>query len=413
MANINRRQFISNLAIATTFLICPGLKAVGLTDSDNENSQKNKLLVIFLRGAIDGLNIVTPYGDKRYYEYRPTIAIPSPKDDNGLVDLDGFFGLNPGLKSLKPYWDNKSLAFVYASGSPDPTRSHFDAQDYMESGTPGVKSTTSGWMNRLVSVLPKSQSPINTVNFGPIMPRILDGPNKVANISLGKALAKPQVYDRPIINKFFSELYTNSNDELSHNYNEAMKAHHIVIDELQKEMVAANNGAPTPNENFGKQIATLFTGQANITSAFISFGGFDTHVNQGNTKGQLFNHVNNLGNGLANLIEGLGSIYKHTTIVIISEFGRTAHENGNAGTDHGHGNVIWLLGEPIAGGKVYAKFSGLAANELYENRDIPVNTDFRDVLSLILNEHMGISQKELKNIFPDYNLPKQPLPIFG
>ncbi len=411
MIKIHRRQFIKDLTLATAFLACPALKAVSITEDNNNN--ENKLLVIFLRGAIDGLNIVTPYGEKRYYEMRPTIAIPSPKNENGLIDLDSYFGLNPGLDKLMPLWNDKSLAFVYSSGSPDPTRSHFDAQDYMESGTPGVKSTNSGWMNRLISALPKNNSPINTVNFGPTMPRILDGPNKATNVSLGKALLKPQVYDRPIINKYFSQMYVNANKEMSENYTQAMKAHKIFMDELKQDMIEADNGAPLPDQSFGRQIAQLFTGKNNVTSAFISFGGFDTHVNQGSSKGQLYNHVKNLGNGLADLATNLGDIYKQTVIIVISEFGRTAHENGNAGTDHGHGNVIWLIGGPIQGGKVFGKFGGLSPNELYENRDLPVHTDFRDVIGLILNEHMKVSQKDLSDIFPQYNFPKAKLKILG
>lgn len=410
---MKRRQFLSQAALFSLFWLMPPLRGLALSNSDNSLAIENKLLVIFLRGAADGLNIVAPYGDKRYYEMRPTIALPPPKDNGGLIDLDSYFGLNSSLKPLMTLWGDKSLAFVHASGSPDPTRSHFDAQDYMESGTPGVKSTDTGWMNRLLSVLPKNKSPIRAVNFGPTMPRIFDGPNRVADISLGKAVSKPQVYDRPIISQYFGDMYLSRNDELASAYSEGIKAHHTVMDELKQEMVQANNGATPPNSDFGSQIAKLFIGEANVSTAFIAFGGFDTHVNQGSIKGPLFNHLSELSTGLADLATGLGPVYKKTVVVIVSEFGRTARENGNAGTDHGHGNVMWILGGPVKGGKVYGKFGGLADSELYENRDVPVTTDFRSILCTVLDEHMSVSNKELTYIFPGYSYSGKPYDILS
>jgi uncharacterized protein (DUF1501 family) len=315
--------------------------------------------------------------------------------------LDGPFGLHPALASLLPLWRERSLAFVHASGSPDTTRSHFDAQDYMESGTPGVKTTADGWMNRLLGVLPGPRRATEAIAFGPTMPRIFAGKQTVANVSLGRAANAPSALDRPLINAAFDRLYA-GDDALSRAYKEGLTAHKAVLADLQTEMTAADNGAPSPI-GFAtdvQHLAQMVRQDPSIDLAFFALGGWDTHINQGAAEGQLANHLKSLGEGLATLARDLGPAYADTVIVVVSEFGRTAHENGNRGTDHGHGNVMWVMGGPVAGGRIYGDWPGLSHEMLYEGRDLAVTTDFREVLSGILADHMGVSGAALDRIFP-------------
>jgi uncharacterized protein (DUF1501 family) len=383
--------------------ILPGTHAWALSNATS--GSKKKLVVVMLRGAVDGLNVVVPYGDPSYYQARKSIAIPRPGTDNGVIALDNDFGLHPVLAPLMPMWQDKTLAFVTSSGSPDKTRSHFDAQDYMESGVPGMKAVSTGWMNRLVSLLPDNHSPVRALNLGPTIPRILSGPASVANASIGKGGNRPLVVDRPNVEHAFEELYGNRTDALGKAFRDGIEARHTLSKDLEDEMAMSGRGAPSPNEapNFGKTLASLITKDPKIQVAFLAFGGWDTHVNQGAGKGQLANKLTPLGAGLADLCEGLGDQYNDTTIVVMSEFGRTAHENGNGGTDHGHGNVMWLMGGSVRGGKVYGKYNSLASSDLYEGRDLPVSTDFRAVISSVLLGHMGLNGSEMDKIFPNFN----------
>ena len=371
-------------------------KAIGQTNNNK------KLIVIFLRGAIDGLNVIVPYRESGYYEARPTIAIPSPDREGGVLDLDGRFGLNPALTDLMPLWQQNNLAFIHASGSPDPTRSHFEAQDYMETGTPGVKSTANGWMNRLLTITPQD-NPTRAVNVGNTIPLILKGNMAVASVPSGNAKRKLPV-DRQIVNQAFDRLYSGQ-DPLSLAYQEGRKAREIVMKELNKEMMAADRGAPTPI-NFVKdarRLARLMAGDAKTQLGFMALGGWDTHVNQGSIRGRLTRNLKPLGMGLAALIKELGSVYSDTAIVVISEFGRTVAENGNGGTDHGHGNAIWLLGGKVKGGKIYGEWPGLSESALYKGRDLAITTDFRTAIASVLRQHLQISQSNLNSIFPGYS----------
>ncbi|HEY9684008.1 MAG TPA: DUF1501 domain-containing protein [Oculatellaceae cyanobacterium] len=409
---MNRREFLKAASLSTLSLMVPGL--AGWAYSSGIESANKKLIVILLRGGVDGLNIVAPYGDSMYYSLRPRIAVARPGSENGLIDLDSHFGLHPALSPLMPYWQNKTLAFVHSSGSPAPSRSHFDAQDNMESGAPGVRSVTTGWLNRLVSSLPSnSNSSLHAISIGPVLPRIMSGPASIATISKGVQVNK-SLLDRPVVASVFQDLYGSRNDELGKAFKEGMAAHQEINDSLSqpddraammdREQVMANRGAPLPGSNkaYGKQLAQLFRKSPSIQVAFLDFGGFDTHVNEGTGKGQLANHLLPLGQGIADLIEGLGPMYKDTTIVVMSEFGRTAKENGNSGTDHGHGNVMWVLGGDIPGGNVYARWAGLNPTALHEARDLPTSTDFRAVLSYLMNSHMHVSKATLGNVFPDF-----------
>lgn len=407
---MDRRRFLQLLTVSSVYSVLPCLSGWTLS-TGKENANNKRLIVVLLRGGVDGLNVVAPYSDPNYYAFRPTIAIPRPGAELGLIDLDGEFGLHPALAPLMPFWQNKTLAFVHASGSPDPSRSHFDAQDYMETGTPGQKLSTTGWLNRLVSQLPKAQSHLQALSFGPVLPKIFSGPAPVA--CAGKVGGVDRtILDRPVVAQLFEEMYGGRNDNLGKAFAEGIAAHRAINKAMEMptnksqdaEQIIANKGAPLPQNvsNFGKQLANLIRKDKTVQVAFIDFGGWDTHVNQGGGKGQLANHLAPLGQGLADLINGLGDLYKDTTIAIMSEFGRTAKENGNAGTDHGHGNVMCLFGGSVDGGIVYGRWAGLADRNLHENRDLPTSTDFRNVLAYVLSNHIDISDAAITQIFPGF-----------
>ncbi|WP_370454218.1 DUF1501 domain-containing protein [Herminiimonas sp. KBW02] len=388
--------------MAATGLLIPVGSSAWAAAGDAQTANKRKLIVVMLRGAVDGLNVVAPYGDPEYARLRPTIGLAAPGQDNGALDLDGYFGLHPALAPLQTLWNEKKLAFVHASGSPDPTRSHFDAQDYMESGTPGKKSTQDGWLNRMLTILPGPVSPTRAISIGPLMPRILTGRASATNLPAGDAGGKANLLDKPQVGNAFDQLYQN-NEKFGRTYQDAKDAHKEVMSaSLENEMQMANNGAPLPN-GFPKdaaRLAKLMRSDINIQLAFVALGGWDTHANQGSGTGQLANRLAPLGQGLATLAQQLGPVFQDTSIVVMSEFGRTARQNGNGGTDHGHGNVMWLLGGDIAGGKVYGDWQGLSGGGLHEGRDLPVTTDFRAVLAQIAERHLYLNDKQLGQLFP-------------
>ncbi|MBX7198063.1 MAG: DUF1501 domain-containing protein [Rhodospirillaceae bacterium] len=395
MSRFDRRHFLQ-LGAAGTALIPFGRNAFAASAPGNK-----RLVVVLLRGAVDGLNVVVPHAEAAYYEARPTIAIPQPARDGGALDLDGHFGLHPAMAALMPHWRDGTLAFVPASGSPDATRSHFDAQDYMESGTPGQKSTADGWMNRLLTALPVKRTSTTALSFGPTLPRIFAGPSDVATVPLGRAAASPIPLDRPIINAAFDQLYTGE-DALSRAYREGLESHKKVMKDLQADMMAADNGAPSP-DTFGQDaahLARLIKQDPSVNLAFFALGGWDTHVNQGGSDGQLAGRLKPLAEGLAGLATGLGKDYQDTAILVMSEFGRTVHENGNRGTDHGHGNVMWVMGGSVAGGKIHGRWPGLESAALYENRDLAVTTDFRSVIASVLAGHMKLTPGQVAGILP-------------
>jgi len=401
---MNRRSFLTQASLLSLGLLLPGASGWAFSNG-NPDPKAKRLVVVLLRGAVDGLNVVIPYGDSRYYQVRHSIAIARPGQDAGALDLDGRFGLHPSLMPLMPFWQQGSLGFVHAAGSPDPTRSHFDAQDYMESGAPGNKVISTGWMNRLLAQMPENHSPIRALNFGPTMPRIFSGPAPVANIEVSARSGKKSALDRPAVAQAFQELYNDPKDPISKAFQEGMDAKRTISQDLEEEMVMANGGAPLPNNipSFGKQLAKLMTKDPSVQLAFLAFGGWDTHVNQGAGRGQLANRLKPLGQGLADLANGLGPLFDNTTIMLMSEFGRTARENGNGGTDHGHGNAIWVLGGKVHGQKVYGKFNGLGSSDLYEARDVPVLTDFRSVVASVLEQHMGLASAGISKVFPQFS----------
>lgn len=413
-----RRDILKTLSLATgASLLLPlgssGWAAVGAQPASA--TPPRRLVVVFLRGAVDGLSVVVPYGDAAYYQARGSIALARPGLEGGVLDLDGHFGLHPALAALLPLWQAGKLGFVQASGSPDVTRSHFDAQDYMESATPGRKSTPDGWLNRTLGALPElaRATPARAVSIGAVLPRIYAGRNPVANIASGAAATRPTVLDRPAVKTAFDKLYADD-DKTARAYHASQQAHQDVMTALDsgnadngmsREMMAANNGAPLPNgfPDDAARLARLMRNDARVQMAFLALGGWDTHANQGAARGQLANRLAPLGQGLATLADGLGPVFKDTVVVVMSEFGRTVRQNGNGGTDHGHGNVMWVLGGQVAGGKVHGAWPGLDSSALYEGRDLAITTDFRQVLAGVLERHMMLTDTQLSDVLPQFS----------
>ncbi len=408
---LRRDFFMSATAVAGAGLLPVGHTAWAVV-SATQPVAPHRLIVVFLRGAVDGLSVVVPYADPGYHDARSSIALGRPGTEGGVLDLDGHFGLHPALSPLIPLWQSGKLGFVQASGSTDSTRSHFDAQDYMESATPGRKATPDGWLNRLLGALPSGVgepvSPTRAVSIGPVLPRIFSGRNAVVNLAQGKGSSKATLLDRPQVANAFSALYA-GDDKMSRAYQASQQAHREVMasmspTSISDEMKAADNGAP-PATGFpddAARLATLLRRDPRVQIAFMALGGWDTHANQGAATGQLANRLTPLGLGLSQLAAGLGPIFDDTTVVVMSEFGRTVRQNGNAGTDHGHGNVMWLMGGRVAGGKVHGRWPGLDGASLHEGRDLAVTTDFRQVLAEVCERHFRLPDDSLAQIFPGF-----------
>ncbi|MGH9687328.1 MAG: DUF1501 domain-containing protein [Candidatus Acidiferrales bacterium] len=365
---------------------------------------KKKMVVLFQRGAVDGLNVVVPFAEPEYYRLRPTIAIPQPKSgaQGAAIDLDGFFGLHPSLQPLQPLFQNGQLAVVQAVGSPDPSRSHFDAQDFMESGTPGVKSTEDGWLNRAMQNMPERQaSPFRSVAFGPYLPLTLQGAAPaiaIPDLKQFKMYGPPQTVEGG-----FEAMYAQAvNMELRGVASDTFEA----VDMLKKidpEGYQPENGAAYPTSRFGRslqEIAELFKADVGLEVAFLDSGGWDHHVAEGGAEGRLANLLRDLGQGMAAFHQDMGERMADIVFVSMSEFGRTAHENGSGGTDHGHANCMFVMGGSVKGGKVYASWPGMSDGQLYQNRDLAVTTDYRSVLSEIVSNHLG--DRALELVFPGF-----------
>ena len=369
---------------------------------------KKQLVVLFQRGAADGLNIVVPFGEPNYYRMRPTIAIPEPRRGgaDAAVDLDGFFGLHPSLAPLEPLFHKNELAIVHAAGSPDPTRSHFDAQDFMESGTPGVKATEDGWLNRTLEAVPEENaSPFRAVAMGANLPRMLRGEAPaIALPDVRQFKVMAQGAASGVVEGGFEAMYAQTVDQALHGTGaETFEA----IDMLRKadpEKYQPENGAEYPNSRVGKslaQIGQLIKANIGVEVLFLDCGGWDNHVNEGGVQGQLSNLLRDLGQSVAAFHQDMGDRMENIVFVSMSEFGRTAHENGNRGTDHGHANCMFVMGGDVKGGKVYGRWPGLSDHQLNEGRDLVLTTDFRYVLGEILSNHIGVP--DLKPVFPSFD----------
>jgi uncharacterized protein (DUF1501 family) len=402
----SRRIFLRNSALAMVGVGAAPLWLQRALYAQDAPSRRKKILVaIFQRGAADGLNVVVPHGEKAYYSLRPTIAVPRPSAGNAdaAIDLDGFFGLHPSLAPLKPLYDQGHLAIVDAAGSPDPTRSHFDAQDYMESGTPGRKATEGGWMNRALPKAEGKPSPVRAVSLGPTLARTLAGPNPAVAV---QTIAGFQVRDKAA-GAEFEEMYMNSSDPLLRAAGQETFEAVSILQAVQKRPYEPSAGAQYPNGRFGgslKQIAQLIKADVGVEMAFADIGGWDHHVNelgQRASEGQLANLLREYGQALAAFWTDMGDRMADVALVTMSEFGRTAHENGNRGTDHGHANCMFVMGGAVKGGKVYGQWPGLEKEQLYEGRDLALTTDFRDILGELVAKHMG--NGSLDGVFPGFN----------
>jgi uncharacterized protein (DUF1501 family) len=404
----SRRVFLKGSALAMFGVgSMPAWLSRSLYAADTAEGRKKILVAIFQRGAVDGLNMVVPFGEPRYYQLRPSIAIPKPDGTtNSAIDLDGFFGLHPALAPLKPLFDAQHLAIVDAVGSPDPTRSHFDAQDYMESGTPGYKGAADGWLNRALPKESGPASPLRAVSLGDTLARTLRGHNDAVAV---RSLNDFQVHDQSGAATFES-MYENSLDTMLHGTGQETFNAVKIMQSIQKQVYVPANDAKYPNGGFGKslqQIAQLIKANVGVEVAFADIGGWDTHVNETGgqpTNGQLANNLGQFGQALAAFYQDLGDRMEDVTLVTMSEFGRTVKENGDRGTDHGHANVMFVLGGDVRGGKIYGDWPGLQDEQLYDGRDLALTTDFRDVLGELVARHLGNSN--LKSVFPGYENPK-------
>ena len=309
------------------------------------------------------------------------------------------------MSPLKPLWDSKRLAIVHAAGSPDNTRSHFDAQDYMESATPGVKSTSDGWLNRYLQNKKDSErSLFRAVSMTKTMPRVLQGTAPAVAMSSISDFAIRGGKSSANLQGGFEAIYARENDSLAGMGRETFEAVNF-LKKANPAQYQPENGAVYPRNPFGNsllQIAQLIKAGVGLEVAFTDIGGWDTHVNQGNSRGQLGNLLQQFSASLAALYQDLGQRMDDVIILTMSEFGRTVRENGNRGTDHGHANAMFVMGNSVRGGKVYGQWPGLKNDQLYEARDLALTTDFRDVFGEIATRHLG--SKDAKTIFPGYSL---------
>jgi uncharacterized protein (DUF1501 family) len=384
------------------------------------SSRKKILVAIFQRGAADALNIVVPFGEKDYFKMRPTIAIPAPRSASAAgpgsataIDLDGFFALHPSLAALQPLYGAGHLAVVHAVGSPDNTRSHFDAQDYMETATPGVKSTEDGWLNRFLQADPDAEAtPFRAVAVSPRMPLSLEGRAPalaIQNVRGFRFLPGPLAWRDPQAaaqqERAVRELYASTSDPLLRSTAREMFEAVSTLKRLEGENPVGQSAVQYPKGPLGQslsQIAQLIKGGVGLEVAFAEVGGWDNHVNEGGVEGQLAARLKDFGDSLAAFYQDLGDRMADVCVLTMTEFGRTARENGNRGTDHGHASVMLALGGGVKGGKVYGKWPGLAPGQLNQDRDLALTTDFRDVFAEVLVRHLGAGHAS--KIFPGFTV---------
>jgi len=362
------------------------------------------LIAIFQRGAADGISVVPPFGDRNYARARPQIAVQAPSREGAetAIDLDGFFGLHPSLSPLKSIYDEGHFAVVHAVGSPDNTRSHFDAQDYMEAGAPGNKSLADGWLNRYLQGTPKTDSTaFRAIALDSKMPRTLMGSAPAL------ALSKIQDFDVRGGNPrqgASSDLYSAFEAMWRNSTFDAIK----MLKSANPQRFQPENGARYPNGQFGQsllQVSQLIKAEVGLEVGFLDIGGWDTHANQ---QGQLNQRLREYGEGLSAFYHDLGDRMRNVVVLTMTEFGRTIKQNGSGGTDHGHASALFVMGGPVKGGKVYGKWPGLAPEQLFEGRDLALTTDFRDVFSEVLKKHMRAA--DTARVFPGWQ-PGQTLGI--
>jgi len=408
---MERRVFVKSGALAlVTMGLSPSFLRRTAFGMELFNAPKGKVLIcLFQRGAADALNIVVPHGERAYYAMRPSIAIPQPSRNaiGGAIDLDGFFGLHPALAPLKPLYDRKLFAPVHAVGSPSTTRSHFDAQDYMETGTPDNKGTADGWLNRYLAVKGTcdecnlAKTPFRAVSMTPQTPRILEGPS--ATVAMN-SLDEFSVRATGSSAERLEALYRTGSADLVHGTGAEMFDAVKMLRAANPQKYLPQNGAEYPRSQFGLrllQIAQLIKANVGLEIAFADVGGWDTHVNQGSSTGQLAQRLDDFSRSIAALVTDLGDKMDDVVILTMSEFGRMARENGNRGTDHGHAGALFVIGGHVKGGKVYGRWPGLEQEQLFEGRDLALTTDFRSVFAEVVSDHLGA--RALDRIFPGFS----------
>jgi uncharacterized protein (DUF1501 family) len=408
-----RRFFLHRgaLAVAGTAALPDFLVRSVLAEAGPAPGQR--LVVIFQRGAADGLNVVVPHREKNYYAMRPTIAIPQ----NQVIDLDGFFGLHPALAPFKPLYDQGHLAIVHAAGSPDMSRSHFDAQDYMESGTPGLKSTADGWLNRALQAEDachcmghdEEHTAFRALALGAEVPLTLAG--KIPAIALNNVNGFTVAGRGPALSpaaQAFEAMYAHSGDRIFHAAGDETFEAVKMLRAADPAQYTPATGAMYPNTEFGssmRQVAQLLKANLGVEAAFTDVTGWDTHHAQGGVNGQLANRLADFSASIAAFWRDLGDQAENVTVVTMSEFGRTARENGTGGTDHGHANAMFVLGGQVKGGKVYGRWPGLANEQLNQGRDLALTTDYRAVLGEVVTRTLGAENLEL--VFPGARLQRE------
>ncbi len=387
---MNRRDLLTVAAAAAPSLVAGRVWAAPNTDQ--------RLLVVFLRGAYDAANVVIPTGSDFYYQSRPTLQIarPNPADPNAALPLDADWSLHPALKdSIYPLWQKRQIAFVPFAGTDDLSRSHFETQDTIELGQPlqGARNYGSGFMSRLYGQL----SDAKPISFTDQLPLTFRGGKPIPNIGIG-SVGKPGVDDRQA--KLIEQMYRGQ--DLGAAVSEGFAVRDDVYRSISAEMVAANRSAVSPKgfELSARRIGRLM--KTDYTLGFVDVGGWDTHVNEGAATGYLAGRLGELGRGLAGFVDEIGpDAWTNTTVIVISEFGRTFHENGDKGTDHGHGSVYWVMGGGVKGGRIAGEQVPVVQASLNQNRDYPVLTDYRALIGGLVRRTQGLSPARLAQVFPD------------
>lgn len=414
---IDRRAFLKGGGIA---LFATGIGPAFLTRTATAASppggRPKVLVTIFQRGAMDGLAAVAPTGQQSRLEtLRPRLAMSAAKSagDQALIDLDNGFALHPALRPLMPLWRDRDLAIVHGVGSPDPTRSHFDAQAFMETGTPG-RRTAEGWLNRVVGRLGHEASPFGAVALGSSLPRALAGPAKALAIADLEALRVPEALtDTNAGPSPFETLFGEpAGGEGGHGGgpigSEVLAAVRL-LDRIGDDTgnAASDTAVRYPRGRLGaslSQIARLIKADVGLKVAFTSSGGWDTHVLQGTSAGSFARRATVLARSIAAFFEDLGPRRDDVVLSTMTEFGRTVAENGSGGTDHGHGSCLFVIGGGVDGGRVLGSVPTLDRDALHDGRDLPVTTDFRSVFSEVAHRHLGIG--DAAAIFPGWSGPR-------
>ena len=386
---MDRRELIKAFSASASLTLAGRVWAAPATDA--------RMLVVFLRGAYDAANVVVPVGSEFYYASRPTLAVARPDagNPNAALALDAGWGLHPALRdSIYPLWAKREIAFVpFAGTSDDLSRSHFETQDTIELGQAvgGSRDYRSGFMSRLATELTR----VKPISFTDQLPLIFRGQNQIPNIGIASA-SKPGVDDRQA--RLIREMYAKG--DLANSVSEGFRVRDDVYKSVSEEMMAANRGAVSPRgfELSARRIGRLMREQFNL--GFVDVGGWDTHVNQGAATGYLADRLGELGRGLAGFSEEIGpAMWRDTVVVVISEFGRTFRENGDRGTDHGHGSVYWVMGGGINGGRMAGEQVQVAQATLFQNRDFPVLTDYKAFFAGLIQHVYGLQQASLERIF--------------